>query len=97
MLWTTSPGLSTSVCGIIGSWSGSVYSWMSRSCWIVRPGSERNGPLGADRRAELLQRVVLVGRDRDDLRVGHGELRLEAPPARGAAGAPSGSSGRARA
>ena len=42
MLWMTSPGLSTSVCGIIGSWSGSVYSWMSRSFWIVRPGSDRN-------------------------------------------------------
>ena len=43
MLWITSPGLSTSVCGIIGSLSGSVYSWMSRSLWTIRPGSERNG------------------------------------------------------
>ena len=43
MLWTTSPGLSTSVCGIIGSFSGSVYSWMSRSFWTIRPGSERKG------------------------------------------------------
>src|SRR5215210_43389 len=41
MRWTTSPGLSTSVCGIMGSLSGSVYSWMSRSFWMVRPGSER--------------------------------------------------------
>ena len=27
--------------GIIGSCSGSVYSWMSRSYWTVRPGSDR--------------------------------------------------------
>ena len=39
----TSPGLSTSVWGIIGSCSGSVYSWISRSFWTVRSGSERNG------------------------------------------------------
>src|SRR5215204_3243060 len=32
--------------------------------------------LGADRRAELLQRVMLVGRDRDDLGVGDGDLRI---------------------
>ena len=45
---------------------------------LDRPsGVGEEGPLGADRRAELLQRVVLVGRDRDDLRVGHGDLRLE--------------------
>src|SRR5262249_4672332 len=31
----------TSVWGIIGSCSGSVYSWMSRSFWTVRPGSDR--------------------------------------------------------
>ena len=43
MLWTISPGLSTSVWGIIGSFSGSVYSWMSRSFWTIRSGSERNG------------------------------------------------------
>ena len=41
------------------------------------PGVGEERPLGADRRAELLQLVVLVGRDRDDLRVGHGDLRLE--------------------
>ena len=40
-----------------------------------RVGEER--PLGADRGAELLERVVLVGRDRDDLGVGHGDLRVE--------------------
>ena len=39
----TSPGLSTRVWGIIGSLSGSVYSWMSRSFWTVRSGSDRNG------------------------------------------------------
>jgi hypothetical protein len=32
--------------------------------------------LRADRRAELLQRVVLVGRDRDDLCVGDGDLGI---------------------
>jgi hypothetical protein len=42
MLWMTSPGLSTSVYGIIGLCSGSVYSAMSRSFCIVRPGSDRN-------------------------------------------------------
>ena len=31
------------MCGIIGSLSGSVYSWMSRSFWTMRPGSERKG------------------------------------------------------
>jgi hypothetical protein len=41
MLWITRPGLSTSVCGIIGSCSGSVYSWMPRSLWIIRPGSDK--------------------------------------------------------
>ena len=35
------------------------------------------GPLGADRRAELLERVVVVGRDRGDLRVGDRDLRIE--------------------
>ena len=37
-------------------------------------GQER--PRGADRRAELLQRVVLVGGDRDDLGIGHRDLRV---------------------
>jgi hypothetical protein len=37
----TRPGLSTKVCGIIGSCVGSVYSWMSSSFWILRPASER--------------------------------------------------------
>ena len=39
-----------------------------------RVGEER--PLGADRVAELLERVVRVGRDRGDLGVGHGDLRI---------------------
>src|SRR3954465_13821397 len=88
MLWMTSPGLSTSVCGIIGSLSRSVYSWMSRSFWTIRSGSERNGHCApthpphprtrrAARRAELLERVVRVGRDRGDLGVAHGDLRIE--------------------
>src|SRR5829696_5208859 len=41
------------------------------------PGVGEEGPLGADRRAELLQLVVLVGGDRDDLGVRHRDLRLE--------------------
>jgi hypothetical protein len=38
------PGLSTRVYGIIGSCSGSVYSAMSRSFWMIRPGSDRKVP-----------------------------------------------------
>src|SRR3954465_10144822 len=34
-------------------------------------------PLGADRSAELLQRVMRVGGDRDDPGVGHGDLGIE--------------------
>src|SRR5215468_5254396 len=71
----TSPGLSTSVCGIIGSCSGSVYSLMSRSFCTIRPGSDRNVHC-AGRGAELLQRVVVVGGDGGDLGVGHGDLRV---------------------
>ena len=41
----------------------------------LRVGEE--WPLGADRRAEFLERVMGVGRDRDDLRVGHRDLRVE--------------------
>ena len=41
------------------------------------PGVGEEGPLGADRRAELLQRVVLIGGDGDYLGVGHRDLRLE--------------------
>ena len=77
MLWTTSPGLSTSVCGIIGSLLGvgvllDVEVLLDDALGV---GEER--PLGADRGAELLERVVVVGRDRGDLRVGHGDLRIE--------------------
>jgi hypothetical protein len=43
MLWMTNPGLSTNVWGTIGSCSGSVYSWTSRSFCTVRSGSERKG------------------------------------------------------
>src|SRR3954465_7777551 len=76
----------------MGSCSGSVYSWMSRSRWTVRPGSERKahwappearntegeeGPLGSNRGTELLQRVMVVGGDGDDLGVRHRHLGLE--------------------
>jgi hypothetical protein len=40
------------------------------------PGVGQEGPRGSDRGAELLQRVVLVGRDRGDLGVGDGDLRV---------------------
>ena len=43
----------------------------------MRPGSDEEGPLGADRRPELLQLVVGVGRDRDDLGVGDRDLGVE--------------------
>jgi hypothetical protein len=49
---------------------------MSRSFWIVRPGSERKvhwAPTDARNSCSL----VLVRRDRDHLGVGHGDLRLE--------------------
>src|ERR1700729_3888317 len=39
----TRPGSRTITCGIIGLWSGSVYSAMSRSFWTTRLGSERKG------------------------------------------------------
>src|SRR5262249_8969515 len=41
----------------------------------LRVGEE--GPLGSDRRPELLERVMGVGRDRCDLRVRDGDLRIE--------------------
>ena len=41
------------------------------------PGVGEERPRGADRGAELLERVVLVGRDGGDLRVGHRDLRIE--------------------
>jgi hypothetical protein len=40
-------------------------------------GVGEEGPPGADRVAELLQRVVHIGGDRDDLRVGDSDLGLE--------------------
>ena len=50
---------------------GSVYSWISRSFWTVRSGSERNGHW-APVEARILGLVVGVGRDRGDLGVGDG-------------------------
>ena len=41
----------------------------------IRIGQE--GPLGADRCAEFLKRVVIVGGDGDDLGVRHGDLWIE--------------------
>ena len=37
----------------------------------------KEGPLGADRCTKFLQRVVIVGGDRDDLSVRHGDLGVE--------------------
>ena len=39
-------------------------------------GIGQEGPLGADRRPELLQGVMVVGGDGGDLGVGHPELRV---------------------
>ena len=69
----TSPGLSTSVCGIIGLLSGSVYSWMSRL--------ER-------RQLEVLLvlfRAVMAAREREDQRVAALEL-AERPDGAGVVG-----------
>ena len=77
MLWTTSPGLRTSVCGIIGSCSGSVYSCDVEVLLDDPSGVGEERPLGADRGPELLERVVLVGRDGGDPGVGHRDLRVE--------------------
>ena len=73
----TSPGLSTSVCGIIGLCSGSVYSCNVEVLLNRSVGVGEEGPLGADRRAELLESVVVIGRDRGDLGVRHSDLRLK--------------------
>ena len=44
---------------------------------LNRPtGVREEGPLGADRGAELLCGVMVVGRDRDDLGVGDRDLRI---------------------
>ena len=77
MLWMTRPGLSTSVCGIIGSLLGVGVLLDVEVLLDDPPRVGEEGPLGADRRAELLQRVVLVGRDRGHLGVRHGDLRIE--------------------
>src|SRR5919199_4065852 len=39
----TSPGASTSVCGTVAAWCGSVYSAMSSVRWTSRSSSARNG------------------------------------------------------
>ena len=44
---------------------------------MIRPGSDRKVHWAPTDSAELLQRVVLVGGDRDDLGVGDRDLRLE--------------------
>jgi hypothetical protein len=51
-----------------------------RDVEVLLDGALRVGeecPLGADRRAEFLKRVVIVGRDRGDLGVGDGDLGIE--------------------
>ena len=77
MLWMTSPGLRTRrvrdhrvVLGV-----GVLLDIEVPLHGAVRVGEER--PLGADRGAELLAGVVVIGRDRRDLRVGDGDLRIE--------------------
>jgi hypothetical protein len=77
MLWTTRPGLSHErvrdhrvVVGV-----GVLLDVEVLLDDAPRVGEE--GPLGADRGPELLERVVLVGRDRGDLRVPDGDPRIE--------------------
>lgn len=53
-----------------------MYSWISRSFCTFRSGSESK-VLRADGRTKLLERVVIVSSDRRDLRVGHGDFRVE--------------------
>jgi hypothetical protein len=79
----TSPGLSTSVCGIIGSLRGSVYSWKSRSFWTVRPGSDRKvhcAPTEARNSCSVwwssVAIVTTVGVSHGDLGIGGGELEV---------------------
>src|SRR6266446_9559906 len=57
------PGSSTSVCGIIGSWCGSVYSAMSRSFCTLRPGSERKVQRAPTPGAELVRLGQAVSAD----------------------------------
>jgi hypothetical protein len=77
MLSTTSPGFSTSVCGIIGSCSGSVYSWMSRSCWTMRSGSERKGHWAPTDARNSWDAWCVSVEDRGHLGVGHGDFGIE--------------------
>ena len=64
------------MCGIIGSRSGCVFLDVEVLLdGALRVGEE--GPLGADGRTELLDRVVVVGRDRSDLGIGDPDLRVE--------------------
>ena len=97
MLWITRPGLSTKrvrnhriVLGV-----GVLLDVEVLLNLPVRVGEEC--PLRANRRSELLKRVVVVGGNCRDLRVCHSDLRVERGEALDAAGAPLGSNGRVRA
>ena len=59
------------------SLSGSVYSCDVEVLLDRTPRIGEEGPERADRGAELLQRVVLVGGDGDDLRVRDGKFGLQ--------------------
>src|SRR3981081_2939274 len=60
----TRPGSRTIIWGIIGLWTGSVYSAMSRSFWTIRLVSEE-GPVSADSGAIFIRLSDVVGTDRD--------------------------------
>ena len=69
------------VCGIIGLWTGSVYSAMSRSCWTFRSGSERNGQCAPTpaRNSLLLQQLVRADRDQPAVADLHLAVQLPQP------------------
>ncbi len=77
MVWMTSPGLEHERVGIIGSCSGSVYSWMSRSFWTVRSGSERKGHWApVEARKVLVIGQLVVGEGAAGTDVGPHDLLL---------------------
>jgi len=76
MLWMPSPGLSTSVYGSIGSWVGVGVLLDVQVLLDVAAGIGQERPLRAHLIAELVGLQDVVGGDRDDLGVHHGDLRV---------------------
>src|SRR3981081_2553726 len=72
----TRPGSRTIIWGIIGLWTGSVYSAMSRSFWTIRLVSEE-GPVSADTAAIFVRLSDVVGTDRDKPAIANLHLTME--------------------